>query len=256
MSLYVRVYTDFWHHRKTARLRSMIGDDALWIPLRLWSYSAEHQVDGDFSNYSSEEMAMLLGCSKYATSIKESLVNAGFLNDNGKIHDWSDHNGFHATNSKRAKLAAEKRWEKQKEKKQKKDNKKERGVSNAEALHQQCASNATSMLGASVVEAWNTLGKPFSKVEKLTDKRLSALNDRLSDPWWKDNFSKGIQKVKVSSFCQGKNNREWVLDFDFFIHPDSLPKIIEGKYDNKNGSSLPQELKPAPTREDYLNGSI
>jgi hypothetical protein len=109
MSLYVRLMTGFWSHRKTAKLRSLIGDDALWVPLRLWCYAAEHQPDGCFKQYSSTDIAMLIAYSKDATVMLEALHTAGFM-DNMNLHGWEEHNGFHKTYSDRAQKAAKARW--------------------------------------------------------------------------------------------------------------------------------------------------
>lgn len=141
-NLYIKVFTDFYANRKTARLRAKIGDDAMWIPPRLWAYAAEHQSDGDFSGYSSEELAFLLGCNKHASSILEALKECGFIDETGIIHDWEEHNGFHSTFSERAKTAAKARWAK-KEKKQKKE------LSNTETDTETETSIASSMLQAS-----------------------------------------------------------------------------------------------------------
>lgn len=111
MSLYVRVFTSFWNHRKTAKLRARIGDDALWLPARLWCYAAENQPDGNFEKYSAEELAMLLGYFKDATSMLQALQEAGFM-DGMCIHDWEEHNRFHDTFASRAKKAADARWKK------------------------------------------------------------------------------------------------------------------------------------------------
>jgi len=119
-SLYIKLFSAFFTHRKTVRLRAKIGDDAFWIPPRLWAYAAENQPDGDFSGYTSDELAMLLGCDKHASSILQALRDVGFLDSDGKIHDWEQHNGYHQAFSERAKAAAAARWSK-KEKKQKKE---------------------------------------------------------------------------------------------------------------------------------------
>lgn len=109
MALYVRLQTSFWTHRKTLRLRASIGDDALWIPPRLWSYAAMNQPDGDFSNYSATELGMLLGYAKGGQALLEALQQASFL-DGMKIHGWEEHNGYHDVFAKRAKTAAKERW--------------------------------------------------------------------------------------------------------------------------------------------------
>jgi len=111
-SLYVRIMTGFYAHRKTVKLRIMLKDDAFWIVPRLWAYAAENQPDGDMSKYSSEELAMLLGCQRYAKVMLQALKECGFIEENGFIHDWNEHNGYHNKFSERAKKAAEARWSK------------------------------------------------------------------------------------------------------------------------------------------------
>lgn len=118
-NLYIRVMTGFYTHRKTARLRSLIGDDAFWIPPRLWAYCAENQPDGNLSSYSSDEIAMLVGCVKHSSSILEALKTSGFIDPDGVVHDWDAYNGYHKRYSERAKAAADARWSKKKEAKKK-----------------------------------------------------------------------------------------------------------------------------------------
>jgi hypothetical protein len=109
MSLYVRLQSSFWTHRKTLRLRVLIGEPAFWLPPRLWSYAAENQPDGDFSDYLPEELALLLAYSGDAQAMLQALQQARFL-DGMRIHDWQEHNGYHATFSTRAQTAARARW--------------------------------------------------------------------------------------------------------------------------------------------------
>jgi hypothetical protein len=115
VSLYVRLQSSFWTHRKTLRLRAAIGDAAFWIPPRLWSYAADNQPDGDFSDYSAEEIALLLGYPSNAQAMLKALQQARFL-DGMKIHDWQEHNGYHSTFSNRARAAATARWLKERTK--------------------------------------------------------------------------------------------------------------------------------------------
>jgi hypothetical protein len=133
-TLYIRLFSSFFTHKKTAKLRAKIGDDAFWIPPRLWAYAAENQPDGDFSGYSSQELALLLGCDKHATSILQALLGAGFLDDSGKIHDWEEHNGYHKAFSERAKHAAKARWETANSK----DKEKDKDTSIAPSMPQAC----------------------------------------------------------------------------------------------------------------------
>jgi len=120
MSLYIRVLTGFYTHRKTLRLRAALGDDGFWIPPRLWSYAAEHQPDGIFKDYSAEEIAVGIGYGKDANVMLEALTKAGFMDLRPlRIHDWREHNGYHEFYAARARKAAETRWQKRKEPKEK-----------------------------------------------------------------------------------------------------------------------------------------
>lgn len=167
-ALYVRLNLGFYSNRKTARLRALIGDDAFWIPPRLWAYAAQNQPDGDFSGYSSEELAMLLGCDKHASSIRQALLQAGFLDEEGKIHDWEEHNGYHKAYADRAKKAAEARWEKEKNQKKEKKDKEKTG----EDIDKE-TSIASSMLEAFRVR----IGSWFKRRESTawSEKELKAL---------------------------------------------------------------------------------
>jgi hypothetical protein len=118
MSLYIRVANSFWNHRKTAKLRTVLGDDAFWIVPRLWSYASENQPDGDFSKYDSAEISMLLGCLKHASSIRQALIESGFMDETGCLHDWAEHNGYHAEYAARSRNAANARWEKERNRKE------------------------------------------------------------------------------------------------------------------------------------------
>lgn len=109
MSLYIRLQCGFWTNRKTARLRAVIGDAALWLPPRLWCYAAENQPNGDFSNYLPAELALLLGYTGDAQAMLEALQQASFM-DGMRLHGWAEHNGYHAVFSERGKKAASARW--------------------------------------------------------------------------------------------------------------------------------------------------
>jgi hypothetical protein len=82
-----------------------------------------------------------------------------------------------------------------------------------------------------IVEAWNSTTLP--KCLEISQKRISSLSQRLSEEFFKNHWKEAIEKVKVSSFCNGKNDRKWRADIDWFSRPDSVAKIMEGKYDDR-----------------------
>jgi len=114
MSHYIRLSTNYYTHRKTVRLKAKLGECAYWLMPRLWSYAAEHQPDGDFSDYSAEEIAEFIGYQGDAQAMLQAMLDACFFDATSMhLHSWEDHNGYHASFSARAKKAAEARWAKQ-----------------------------------------------------------------------------------------------------------------------------------------------
>lgn len=137
MSLFVRVNTSFYGHIKTIKLRARLGNDAFWIPPRIWAIAAEQRADGVFDGVSAEEFALLIGYNGDAPSMLQALLQAGFMDENPlRIHDWNDHNGYHASFAERASKAAKARWNKKTVK--------------GEERRREETSNATSMLQASL----------------------------------------------------------------------------------------------------------
>ena len=84
---------------------------------------------------------------------------------------------------------------------------------------------------SALVEAWNGIG--LAQVVKLTAGRTKSVNARLSEPFFRENYVQGLAMVKESKFLTGGNDRGWKADFDWFIQPDALAKVLEGKYADK-----------------------
>ena len=142
-NLYVRLYTGFFTHRKTLRLKATLGNDAYWIPQRIWAYAVENQPDGDFSKYTEEEIAQLIGYDGNASRMLEALLKVGFMAESPlRIHDWGEHNSFHKTFSERAKKAAGVRWAKQSPSAPSPNNEKDKGEGEGVSI---ASSNASSI---------------------------------------------------------------------------------------------------------------
>ena len=177
--LYIQVKTGFYTHRKTVRLRIKFGSDAYWIPPRLWAYAAENQPDGDLSGYTSEELAELIGCQKYATSMLQALKDCGFVDENGFIHDWSEHNGYHERYSERAKKAAAARWGKEKSPTPPKEDIGKRIVDSGD---KHCLSNATSIYSPEIRVALHWLNEKSGRNFRETESSLAPINARMKEP--------------------------------------------------------------------------
>ncbi len=86
-----------------------------------------------------------------------------------------------------------------------------------------------------VVVAWNS-AVGVVMVRKITPSRLHKLNIRLKDPSW--DWQAAIAKFPLKLFASQPDG--WRPTFDWFLRPDTVTSILEGKYDwekkeNKNG---------------------
>ena len=89
-----------------------------------------------------------------------------------------------------------------------------------------------------VIELWN---KTFSQKCDLTQSRTRALGARMKSPKWAASWKEAIDRASKSRFCRGENDRGWKADLDWFLKPDTVTKILEGKYDNR----VPESKEPS-----------
>lgn len=94
-----------------------------------------------------------------------------------------------------------------------------------------------------VVESFN---RTFGTKARLTAKRRKQLTARWRDPHWREHWRQALERAGPSDFLSGQNNRNWRIDLEFFLRPDTVTKILEGKYDNRDGS---QPASKAAERE-------
>ena len=103
-------------------------------------------------------------------------------------------------------------------------------------------------------EFWNShAGLP--SIREMSATRISALKQRLQSPYWERDWKNAIARISRSHFCLGGNDRQWTANVDYFLRPDSLTKIMEGKFDDKNGTKPIQTTPalgygPSPQAED------
>ena len=87
------------------------------------------------------------------------------------------------------------------------------------------------------IAKWNELSefgiKPVTRVSSGT-KRYDSLCARIREYGIEDVIN-AIDRIKVSDFLQGKNNRGWTITFGWFVLPSNFPKVLEGDYDKREG---------------------
>ena len=88
-----------------------------------------------------------------------------------------------------------------------------------------------------VADEWNMLGLPFGLARKVHDRRRKSLKARLADDDWRANWREALARVKRLKFCRGGGDRGWVATFDWFIKPNTVTEILEGKYDDRQSTA-------------------
>lgn len=85
-----------------------------------------------------------------------------------------------------------------------------------------------------LLELWNMNSGSLPKAKtsnKNRDKKMKSLWPLLDELQWVE----VIKKLAQSDFCNGKNDRGWKADFDFFLKPETATRALEGRYDNRVG---------------------
>lgn len=92
-----------------------------------------------------------------------------------------------------------------------------------------------------IVKCWNETNPTLSRVRMLNDDRKKQIRKLLaSNNATVDDLMKAIKIISMSSFCQGKNDRNWRASFDWLIKDTKscFSRLFEGVYaftqDEKN----------------------
>lgn len=92
-----------------------------------------------------------------------------------------------------------------------------------------------------IVKCWNETNPTLSNVKMLNNKRKEQIRHLLaSNNATVDDLLKAIKIISMSSFCQGKNDRNWRASFDWLIKDTKscFSRLFEGAYaftqDEKN----------------------
>lgn len=102
-----------------------------------------------------------------------------------------------------------------------------------------------------VFDSWNALGV-VPQCLLVSDKRRRMLEARLREPFFVSNWRAALEKVRASKFCQGQSERGWKAPFEWFISPDSVAKLMEGKYDGVETSNPRDGTSEGMTKKQYL----
>jgi hypothetical protein len=78
-----------------------------------------------------------------------------------------------------------------------------------------------------IIHSWNDLG--VSSVKSISNNRLALVKARIAEHGL-DVFLEAIKSINESPFLLGRNEKGWVITFDWFIKPSNFTKVLEGNY--------------------------
>lgn len=84
-----------------------------------------------------------------------------------------------------------------------------------------------------LAELWNEKTNGLPKIRTTSLDR----NKRISSAWKKhteEEWIEVLEKIQLSDFCHGRNEKAWVATLDWLIKPDTFFRVLEGKYDNRS----------------------
>lgn len=100
-----------------------------------------------------------------------------------------------------------------------------------------CASSEAPGNMSAIIEKWNC-NIYLPKIVKLSPgtTRYKMINVRIKD-YGLEAVLQAIDNISQSDFLQGKkvgrNNKPFLITFDWFARPDNFPKVLEGNYSNQ-----------------------
>jgi len=95
------------------------------------------------------------------------------------------------------------------------------------------------------VAKWNGLPAPVHEIRRLSPQRKAKLKTRHGDDYWRDHWEDALDRAAKIPGLMGDNDRNWSIDFDWFMRPDTVLKLLEGKWANWGKDK--QEQQPETT---------
>ena len=80
-----------------------------------------------------------------------------------------------------------------------------------------------------IVDLYHSICKSYPHIRTLSEARKKAINARLKTYTLED-IKTVFENAEASSFMKGKNDRNWVANFDWMIADKNIAKVLEGNY--------------------------
>jgi hypothetical protein len=111
-----------------------------------------------------------------------------------------------------------------------------------------------------IMALYNATCTSLPRITIIDGQRRKAVAARWRTYHDMEPFRQLFQRAQASSFLRGRNDRNWVADFDWLVRPTNMAKVLEGKYDNEKGAphgtdpQPPGRAIPQPQDSPHLSG--
>lgn len=85
-----------------------------------------------------------------------------------------------------------------------------------------------------IMELYNMTCLKLRKIQRIEGERKKHVAARYKT-YGLETFKELFEKANASDFLCGENQKSWKADFDWLMNATNLPKVLEGKYDNRTG---------------------
>lgn len=81
-----------------------------------------------------------------------------------------------------------------------------------------------------IIRMYNSTCVSLPRAVKLNDDRKRAIRARANEGYTLSDFQTLFDNAEGSPFLKGKNDRNWIADFDWLTDSKHMARVIEGKY--------------------------
>ncbi len=222
----------------------------------IWVWAGEHTVTGEVRGVTQKTIDRVTRCEKFS----DAMIAAQWLEvipEGGvRFVRWKKHN----TKAARERALAADRQAKQRAKShaRNRDGQRDASVTNhatekrreeksKNIRNKDITSNSGLISLPTLIAKWNAI-QGITTCIRATAKRKTAFASRAADPQWASEIDAALSKVAASDFCTGKGNQGWRADLEWFLRPDTVTRLLEGKYDNGTKHSV-QANDPSRVRQ-------
>jgi hypothetical protein len=247
-------------HPKTKMLAKRLGlkkYQAVGLLESLWHFTANFAKRGDIGRWSNDAIASDIDWDGEADYLIQVLIDCGFIETCKTyrllIHDWPTHAGQTVERSPEVKkLGFAKRTLENSSlptptptptpTPSKTPTESMSASADGEAIEPPSKTGEATVppeasFESEFLEAWNaTSGSRHARA--ITDKRRRNLRSRAREPCWREAWRNALAKFPLACFCDPTG---WKPDVDWFLRPDTVSNILEGKYDWKKSNGKQPE---------------